>query len=461
MPETPILALLGPAGTGKTYKIKQKLLQNRKWAKLCATTGIAAINLGDGLAGEGVITLQSTLGFFDTPSLKDNFQTGKLRRVLANLAREYRYLVIDEASMLDAEAFDILVEALDQVNANVAEDFGEKLFGLILVGDFMQLPPVEGEYCFESPHWHRVQIEKLTEIKRQTDPQFQKLLQFAREGDGVKVAGMLQQAGCFQREVVKDDSTVLYAVNKEVDEFNATRMYELVASGAKRISITNLSWGRQRAEWKIIPQILQLAVGAYVMVLSNETLTWSFVNGDCGTLLGVDESGNCVVKLKRGDKQVTVGKITRQCYSKDTPQGFMEPEVPSKKDWIKEQKEKGIDTENWDALFKSYLFALTIQGKKARLRGSDPYWDYEEGKWVVGEVTYMPIRLAWATSVYKSQGLTLDKVQIVPSHKFFGSPNMMYVALSRCRTLEGLKVVGYPQDIIKRCNTVRKLERWF
>ena len=81
MAETPLFALLGPAGTGKTYKIQQKLLKNPKWGKLCATTGIAALNLGSA-GGEGVITLQSTLGYFDTPSLRENYQHGKLRRVL-------------------------------------------------------------------------------------------------------------------------------------------------------------------------------------------------------------------------------------------------------------------------------------------------------------------------------------------------------------------------------------------
>jgi ATP-dependent exoDNAse (exonuclease V) alpha subunit len=88
------------------------------------------------------------------------------------------------------------------------------------------------------------------------------------------------------------------------------------------------------------------------------------------------------------------------------------------------------------------------------------YFDYEDGKWVIGEIYYYPLRLAYASTVHKSQGLTLDRVQIDFINQFFGQPSMAYVALSRVRTAEGLRLVGTPKLLEERCNVARKVLRW-
>lgn len=467
MAETPLFALLGPAGTGKTYKIQQKLLKSPKWGKLCATTGIAALNLGAATGGEGVITLQSTLRYFDTASLRENYQQGKLRRVLVSLAAEHKFLVVDECSMLDAETLDILVDCLDTVNANVSEDHGEHPLGLMIVGDMLQLPPIEGEYCFEAKNWKRFKVQKLSTIYRQSDPVFQEILQAARMGDGVTVAKGLEKAGCMTPAVNQSSEvTTLYAVNKAVDERNDAMFRKLCATGAIRGNIPASRWGTQRKEWKQIPESLALAVGAYVMILSNDTKDWNYANGDCGTVVGfaLSEAGGVSgvqVKLKRTNLTVDIRRIMRRCFQKETPPGFDIPEFPNMKDWKKKQEDLGVESENWKELYEGFLVSLTQRMRSARSRPTDPYYDFLEEKWVMGELVYCPIRLAYATTTHKSQGLTLDAVQIVLDHKFFGSPNMLYVALSRCRTLEGMKVVGSKQDVIRYCNTVKKLERWF
>ncbi len=473
MADTPLRALLGPAGTGKTYEIQQKLLKNPKWGKLCATTGIAALNLGSVGGGEGVITLHSTLGYFDLESLRENYQHGKLKRVLGNLATQYKMLVIDEASMLDAESLDILVDCLDTVNANISEDHGEWPLGLLLVGDFCQLPPVADktgarpEYCFQAKNWSRFKVVKLTEIKRQTDPIFQSLLDFARRGDGETVAEMLTEAGRFiSHPSMSTDITTIYAVNKEVDNWNDIHFRKLCASGATRFSISSKRWGKQRKEWVNIPDNLPLAIGAYVMILSNDTKDWHYANGDCGiivdTVRGLEETVQGVmIKLKRSGRVVTIGRIMRKCLQKEDPIGFSIPDYPNQKDWRKKEELLGVESEDWKSLYESFLVSLTQRMRAARLKPTDPYYDFLEEKWVLGEIVYCPLRLAYATSTHKSQGLTLDNVQIVLNHKFFGSPNMVYVALSRCRTLEGLRVVGTPADVRKYTNTTKKLERWF
>lgn len=480
MAETPLFALLGPAGTGKTYSIQQKLLKSPKFAKLCATTGIAAINLGSAGGGEGVTTLQSTLGFFDLPSLRENATMGKLRRALFALRADYRFLVIDEMSMLDAETLDILVTGLDEVNANLSEDHGEKPLGMILVGDFLQLPPVDDkndpsrkEYCFEAENWKRFKVTKLTEIKRQSDPVFQSLLASARVGDGTAVAKILKQAGCFvSTPSLATDITTIYATNKDVDSWNDTQFRKLLTTGAARFGIAASRWGKARKEWKVIPDKLDLAIGAYVMILANDTGDWAYVNGDCGTVVKVLKMGpeageragevtGVQVQLKRNNRLVTIGKIARCCFQKETPPGFTIPECLSHKEFKEQEQARGVDSDNWKELYDSYLGTRTYRQKLSRLKPTDPYYNFLEEKWVIGEILYCPLRLAYASSVHKTQGLTLDNIQIVPNHKFFGSPNMMYVALSRCRTLEGLRVVGTPGDVVRYTNTMKKLERWF
>jgi hypothetical protein len=77
-----------------------------------------------------------------------------------------------------------------------------------------------------------------------------------------------------------------------------------------------------------------------------------------------------------------------------------------------------------------------------------------------GTVTYLPLRLAYATSVHKSQSLSLDRVQVAIGDWMFMKPGMLYVALSRCRTLEGLRIVGTPAQFMGRCAVSKKVERF-
>ena len=77
-----------------------------------------------------------------------------------------------------------------------------------------------------------------------------------------------------------------------------------------------------------------------------------------------------------------------------------------------------------------------------------------------GQVEYFPVRLAYATSVHKSQSLTLDRVQVDFRDHFFGRAAMLYVALSRCRTLEGLRLVGQPERFVTQCSVDERVRRW-
>ena len=157
------------------------------------------------------------------------------------------------------------------------------------------------------------------------------------------------------------------------------------------------------------------------MVLANrrEERRLLYVNGDLGTLDGISEDGSAAwVRLQRTGEDVAVEWVTRQV------------KVPI------------------DATRRA---ELRREGKTERI----------DGKWeIVGEITYMPLRVAYASTVHKSQGLSLDRVQVNIRDAFFKSPGMLYVALSRARTAEGLRLVGSPQAIIDRCSTDGRLRGW-
>ena len=147
--------LTGKAGSGKTYTLKQRITDTKKlggrvrnYGTLCATTGIAALNLSGG-NGDTVTTLNSTLKYFDTNSLKDNFASRRLHNQLKEVARGGNNLIIDEISMMDAEQLDLIYDAVMEIN-ELQEIYNKGGLGIILSGDFAQLPPVKAEFCFNA-----------------------------------------------------------------------------------------------------------------------------------------------------------------------------------------------------------------------------------------------------------------------------------------------------------------------
>jgi len=122
--------ITGEAGTGKTWLVKERA-RRYPGHVLCATTGIAAVNLG-----EGVTTINSLLKYFDTASLRDSWTQGNLERIVMGLARSgVRQIVLDEVSMLDGEQLTIITATIDSVNERLVAA-GEATIGLTLTGDY-------------------------------------------------------------------------------------------------------------------------------------------------------------------------------------------------------------------------------------------------------------------------------------------------------------------------------------
>jgi ATP-dependent exoDNAse (exonuclease V) alpha subunit len=398
MPKTEFLT--GQAGTGKTYEIRRRIEEDPSYALLCATTGVAATNLN-------TVTINSAIGYYDTDSLMERYRNGSLLGRLRSLSMgddPVKNLVVDEVSMMDADQLDILYDAFCELEAQT-ENIS---LGLILTGDFAQLPPVKAKFAFQAKCWpvFEESTTKLEKVWRQSNREFLDALNWIRKGNGYKAVKILRDLNIDCGDKVDDDfdGLTIKSTNREVEPVNARRY---AAIPGPEICVRNTRVGEQRTEWKLIPEELQLKEGALVMVLANGPRVgdmFSYVNGDLGHIVGFDlRAETFKVELKReGGGIVDVCKVKR----------------PNK-----------------------------VKGHDGRARQ-------------IGFIEYMPLRLAYAATAHKTQGLTLDRVQVDVRGKFFENPGMVYVALSRCRTPEGLRIVGSRELLAKRTVIDPRIAKW-
>ncbi len=390
----------GPAGSGKTHEMQHRIEDDSSYGVLAATTGIAAVNLGS-------TTINSLLGYYDTESLRDRFVERHLSRTIHRKVVEegLKNIIIDEASMLDAEQLDIIHLALSELVDPP---------GLVLTGDFCQLPPVKGKWAFEANCWHKfaANTTRLTKNWRQAEGKFLDALNLVRAGKGVEGTEILKGLVEFSSTLdTTFDGTTLVSKNVEVDRFNFVSLQRV---NGKAITVTSQRWGKVKSEWRLIPEELKLKVGAYVMILSNDTPDFTYVNGDCGHIKDFDGESFSIRLVRTGDV-VEVGNIERRNETKTLP----------------------TSGEKWEH-----------------------YYDEKRKRFVLGGITYFPIRLGYASTVHKTQGLSLNRVQIDCRNSFFGFPSMAYVATSRARTAEGLRIVGTPELFARRVSVSPKVKEW-
>lgn len=404
----------GCAGSGKSYRCMEKMKADPGYMLMCSTTGISAINLGTS-------TLNSAVGYFDTTSLRLLHNQGRLAKKLFNIRQQYRFLGIDEVSMMDGDQLTLLVEAAEDCNRMASI---KPPMGILLTGDFLQLPPVKAKWAFESPAWDRFSANttRLTKVWRQTEVSFLNALNFARRGSGEQAAGILESEGIEWNAAKMDDfdGTTLVAKNDAVNEFNQRALNRL---SGKEITLSNRRWGKQRGEWKQIPDQLQLKEGAYVMVLSNKYNPdgdMAYANGDCGHIV---RGSGIRVRLVRTGGEVSVSKVLRDVCQKERPKPWFRPSFGT----------------GWK---------------------DSPHYNPEKDKYVEGQIEYWPIRLAYSSTIHKSQGLSLDRVQLDFTDEFAGQPAMLYTSLSRCRSLSGLRLVGPKEIFIKHCRIDDKVRAW-
>ena len=217
-----------------------------------------------------------------------------------------------------------------------------------------------------------------------------------------------------------------------MDRYNALRLGKIAG---QEVTFLSRREGDQRSEWGNvnkppatwgIPQRLYLKIGALVMILANKRVEgpppqpYLYVNGDLGIVEQADET-TAWIRLHRTGQTVPVLYVRREKL------------VPCDAARRKELRESGQEEKIADG------------GK------------YE----ITGWVEYMPLRVAYATTVHKSQGLSLDAVQVNLGDPFFKTSGMCYVALSRCRTVEGLRLIGTTAALAERCTVHPKLQGRF
>lgn len=383
--------LTGEPGAGKTHTINNfvKYLRERDIEPaITASTGIAATHIGG-------MTIHSWSGIGIKTKL-DKYDLDKIAtsEYLVKRILRTRVLIVDEISMLSPNMLDMLDLVCREIKQN-GEPFGG--MQIVVVGDFFQLPPISrttsGEkqnsllgsskaptFAFGAGAWQRANFITcyLREQHRQDDKDFLDVLSAIRANNFSEAH--LEHINTRQIDLdgMPENITKLYSHNVHVDQVNTTELAKL--EDEKRIFEMSGEGNEKVVETLkkgcLSPEKLELKVGAIVMFTKNNQKE-HFVNGTLGTVIGFDDfDGYPIVKTKSGHEIIV----------------------------------------------------------------SPMDWSVEENGKVRAQITQIPLRLAWAITVHKSQGMSMDAAIMDLSQVFeFGQG---YVALSRVRRLSGLYLLG-------------------
>ena len=399
--------LTGSAGTGKTFLLNKfiEYLKNEKIkVSVTASTGIAATHL------EG-ITIHSWSGMGIEDKLSDKQIKGLLKKEeLCERIKETEVLIIDEISMLDASRLNLV----DKICKEAKKPFLS--FGglqIIMCGDFFQLPPVnkgrekEIKFAYDSLAWEQANIKVCyldKQHRQQNDFEFINILNSIRENKAGEYIINKLKARLNKQINCPIEPTKLYAINKDVDAIND---YELSRICEKEKIFYMNSCGPEKIvnflkKNCLAHEELKLKVGAVVMFVKNKfgSLWTSYVNGTLGEVIGFSKNNLPIIRTKSGSK----------------------------------------------------------------IEATPASWDIKQNGRIIARISQIPLRLAWAITVHKSQGMSLDAAEIDLSNAF--ECGMGYVALSRVRQLDGIKLMGINQmalrvnqKIVEKDKEFKKLSR--
>ncbi len=372
--------LTGPAGSGKTHTLKafiEYLKENNIPTAITASTGIAATHLGG-------VTIHSWSGLGIRDSLTNaDLENLESKPYLFKRYEQVKVLIIDEISMLHHFRFDLL-NTLGKVFKRSLLPFGG--IQVVLCGDFFQLPPVsrpnepEAYFAYRSKVWGEMDLKicYLEEQHRQSDDSFLGLLNDIRQNNVTEDTLELLKERYMKEPVSFSNPTKLSTHNVDVDSINDNH---LLSIGGDARTFTMLTKGKAG----IVETLIKSCLAPQNLVLKigakvmfvKNNFEKNYVNGTLGIVESFDEGGNPLVRIA-GEKLIT-------------------------------------------ALPESWIIE-------------------EDGK-MKAEIKQIPLRLAWAITVHKSQGMSLDTAEIDLSKSF--APGMGYVALSRVRSLGGIKLTGF------------------
>lgn len=387
--------LTGPAGSGKTYVLNQFIKYAKadgKHVSVAATTGLAATHLGG-----TTIHAWSGIGIHDAlpPGFADHMAKGR-----REIIEKTDVLIIDEISMLHDYRLDMVDEICRVVRKQPDVPFGG--IQVIMSGDFFQLPPVNrgdsraGSFVVNANVWQDLDVVVcyLQEQHRQDDEVLLDILNALRGGDIRRhhAEKLLERA-----KVEPEDPsqlTELHTVNIDVDSINEKRLADV---GGDELSYQQVTTGAQNyvdslQRSVLAPNILRLKEGALVMAVKN-SIDRKYANGSIGVVVEFDPATEYPIVKFRNGKEVT-----------------MQPDT----------------------------------------------WELRDGDKKRASITQIPLRLAWAITVHKSQGMTLDAARIDLRKAFV--EGMGYVALSRVRSLDTLYLSGINQMALRVSDEAQSID---
>ncbi|MEA3496207.1 MAG: AAA family ATPase, partial [Bacteroidota bacterium] len=388
--------LTGAAGSGKTYLLESFA----NWARdqkskvsVTATTGLAATNING-----TTIHNWSGIGVRNQTQLEDK---DTIRNIVNNMLPRYQQaikrtdiLIIDEVSMLHSYQ----LEAIDKIVRGVREN--QNLFGdmqVVLCGDFFQLSPItqRGEqlhFIIESTAYQNGKFEVcyLEEFYRHNkDDSLTKLLNAIRANNFTRIHWNILNSR-INKQLHASTITKICTTNKQADDINKIHLDELPGDSKEYIQQSEGEGQPMRellkiCKNKVVPQ-LYLKVGSVVMFNKNEP-TGKYFNGSLGKVVSFSDDGwpNVQLNDKIEDEQIVPGKLLND------------------------------------------------------IKFTDFYTEDENGQ-RLATIRQLPLKLAWAITVHKSQGMTIDAARIDLSNTF--ADGLGYVALSRVRSIQDLSITG-------------------
>ncbi len=405
------ILITGPAGSGKTYGAIQ-LFKNSKNSVFTATTGIAALNVGGetlhrflnlGTASRPELSYIVTDKWDKIKRSKKSFDIDRLQTILS-----LKTLIIDEASMLRRDTFELVDVVLSHVRENSLPFGGVQM---VLVSDFFQLPPVvtsfdisrypdlSEPYCFQSPLWYQAGFESfnLTTNYRQGDGEFLDALGQIRIGNVTPEIDKLFSSRVGANLNVPLQPLKLFSHKDDVSVENINCLKQL--PGDKMCSTAEFE-GKEydiNILKKECPAEVDLYFGknAQVMMLTNDP-KGNWVNGTMGI---IKDLSPLAIKFSSG----ATFEITPFTWERSVPRVKFDKSI------------------------------------------------YNE---VVAKMTQYPFRLSWSSTLHKCQGLTLDYVELDLSRSF--ACGQSYVGLSRVKTIEGLTLRSWNKSSIKTDKKVRE-----
>ncbi|MBR1546529.1 MAG: AAA family ATPase [Prevotella sp.] len=417
------LFLTGRAGTGKSTFLRHIAETTKKKYVILAPTGIAAINAGG----------QTLHSFFKLPfhpllpndsryNIRNIRKTLKYSGVTTKLLRELELIIIDEISMVRADIIDFIDKVLRIYCRNMREPFGGKQ--LLLVGDIFQLEPVVKEdewrlmqpfyasaYFFSAKVWQEMSLVsiELRKVYRQTDAHFIGILDRIRQNHATErdIEEINKQVETSPQQGKQEGSLPITLATRRdtVDYINEQKLAEL--DGEPTIFYGSIT-GEFPETSLPAPMELEIKPGAQVIFIKNDKER-RWVNGTLGVVIYIDEEEGIITVVDEDGHEYDV-----------------EREVWENMRYTFNEKEQKIEEEQ------------------------------------LGTFIQFPLRLAWAITVHKSQGLTFRKVRIDFSGGGAFAGGQTYVALSRCTSLEGITLEEpiHRRDIFVRAEVVSFASRY-